>query len=325
MPLSDTQLSRLLFLVVAAYGVVLGWTGLSLRFVPDDMMNLYDPWTSGMWRTLWNNIAFWNLSIRPAGGLYYLSGFRLFEFNPLPYRIVALVLVVINGYVSCLLAEQLTKSRQIGFLTGMLACAHGAMATIFFADDVIYDILAYFFSLVTLFWYVRIRERGASPDLLQSVALIILCVEAFDSKEASVVMPGFVLAYEVIFHGIPRATKWLMREGRLPMVLVLLSLVYAVAKLNPANPMAGVESYRVHISLARYVENNNHYLNELSYTRFFNGSMKLAILYVLVVLIGFGLKRSPAVRWTCFYVLTVTLPISMISKRGGSCLYMPLF
>jgi hypothetical protein len=44
------------------------------------------------------------------------------------------------------------------------------------------------------------------------------------------------------------------------------------------------------------------------------------LLLVLVVL-----KKSPAVRWCCFYILTVTLPISFIRQRGGSALYLPLF
>jgi len=324
----QARLSAVAFIPVVVYCAALGRRALHSHFSNDDPMNMGWAWRDGFWFLLWHNVTFWSTAYRPMGQLYYLSIFRIFGLDPLPYRFVIIAIVVMNAYLSCTLAQLLTGSRATGFLTGMLAGAHGSMVDIYYQNDIIYDVLAYCFSMLVLIRYIGIRRRNELPDNRETTIIVCLFIAALNSKEISAPLAGFVLAYELLFHGWPSGIKasmaWLKREGRLSLIFFLLVAVYTAGKLLGPNSLTEVATYTIHLSWRLYVANNAHGLNDLFYTSAINGPMFLVISGILLLVLVV-LKKSPAVRWCCFYILTVTLPISFIRQRGGSALYLPLF
>jgi hypothetical protein len=59
-------------------------------------------------------------------------------------------------------------------------------------------VLCNLFYLVALAWYICIRERDRSLNLLQFAGCFALYICALDSKEMAVTMPVIVLVYELL-------------------------------------------------------------------------------------------------------------------------------
>jgi len=323
------------YLAVSAYCLVFISRAVGGHFAPDDLMNMVWYWNDGFWRVLWHNFTFWSTAYRPLGGLYYLPIYAAFKLNSVPYRLLILATVLANACLSCRLAHLLTGSRSIALVTGILGSAHVGLMIIYYANSSIYDILAYFFTMLILIRYIVIRRQGRLLSGGQIAMLAALFILALDAKEMSVVIPGFVLSYEIFFHGTPwdgrdqRESGWIhwsRREGLLSLLLILLAAIYTAGKIFGPHALSQVESvYKIHISRNLYTEDNLHYLNELFYTRFFDRGIKLFAVNS-ILLLGVGLARkSPALRWTCFFLLTATLPISIIPIHGNNALYIPLF
>ncbi len=311
------------FLALFAYFLYFARGGVRAHFAADDMMNIGQPWARGFWLTVADNLRFWSTAVRPMGGLFYLSLYRMFGLNPLPYRIVALAFLFGGTWFSYRVAELLTKSRAIALVTGIFCCVHATMVDVYYGTDTIYDVLANFFSLLTLLLYIRIRERGQIPTAWQTLLIVCCFLAALDSKEISVVIAGSVLSYEVIFHGWPRRWSWLKQEGLVPALLAAVAAVYVTGKIFGANPLSNLEAYRIVLSKDLYLDNNVAYFRSFFYESFIDSrSGLLALDIALLLLLS---NRRPAVRWCVFYVLTATLPISFIRTRGGSSLLIPLF
>lgn len=322
------RLSKFAFLPVVVYCAALGRHALQARFSTDDPMNMSLAWREGFGYWLWHSITFWSTAYRPLGELFYLSIYRLFGLNPLPYRIAILCLVVANAYLSYRLADQITGSRTVGLLTGIFAGAHASMVNLYYQNDIIYDILAYFFSMLTMISYARVRQKGTLPNGLQTAGIICLFLAALNSKEISVTVAGFILAYEVLSHGGPSrggVMAWMKREGRLPLILALLAVVYTAGKILTPGSLAQDEGYKLRISAGRYLASRVHQWNDLFYMLPMFGQKTTIAIDVLLLMLLLFLKKNPAVRWCCFYVLTAALPVTFIPERGGSELYLALF
>src|ERR1700730_5351900 len=101
--------------VTAALGVIaffigMSWHAVYVHLSSDEMMNIYWYWEPGAWRVMWANILFWRKLIRPMGGLYYLPLFHLFGFNPWPYTVVRLALLLLDSLLLLRLAARLNGS-----------------------------------------------------------------------------------------------------------------------------------------------------------------------------------------------------------------------
>jgi hypothetical protein len=311
------------FLAILAFFLYFAHDAVHARFSSDDPMNLGGYWKRGLWPTIADNLRFWSSAYRPMGGLYYLPLYRMFGLNPLPYHIVALAFVFAGIWLSYLVAMLLTKSRAIALVTGIICCAHAEMPDVYYGANTIYDILARFFCLLTLLLYIRIRDRGEVPNLRQAFFILAAFAAALDSKEISIIAAASVLSYEVIFHGWPRHWTWLRREGLVPTLMIIFGLAYMAGKILGPGSLSSMDSYRLAFSLDRYLDNNVSYTTRFFYQFLFDSRGGLiAVDIALCLLLG---HDRPAVRWSAFYVLTATFPISFIPGRGGSNLLLPFF
>ncbi|HUA87618.1 MAG TPA: glycosyltransferase family 39 protein [Bryobacteraceae bacterium] len=310
-------LSRIAAAAVAGYFLYFAIPALRAGFAPDDPMNAGEYWLRGLWRSAGDVALFWSTAYRPLGAFFYLPIYHLFGFSPVPFRIAALALVAANVFLTWRVAVLLTESQAAGALAAMLASAHASMVAIFFNTSMIYDILAYFFVALTLFFYLTFRRGGRELSAGQFALVIAAFVAALDSKELAVVGAGWVLAYELLFE-----RPWRLRA---PVVLCLLSIVYTLGKFLGPNPLAKQEGYLLDLSLHRYLLNNRLYLNDLFYSQFFTTSRRLVFAWLALTAICW-IARRRELWWCWFLVSTATLGISFtIQPRGGSGLYIPLF
>jgi len=63
--------------------------GLWAPFSGDDLMNLHGYLTRSPASLLSDNLRYWSTAYRPLGGLFYVTLYRVFGFNPLPFRVAS--------------------------------------------------------------------------------------------------------------------------------------------------------------------------------------------------------------------------------------------
>ncbi len=83
-------------LAVAAFLLRRTWPGLTIYFSGDDIMNLYWAWTAAPARLALANFVPFTTEYRPLGAALYRTLFAVFGFEPLPFRIVAYALILLN-------------------------------------------------------------------------------------------------------------------------------------------------------------------------------------------------------------------------------------
>src|SRR5215831_8088626 len=167
-------------------------------FREDEMMNLWTYWHLGTLQSVLGLAKFWTSYYRPGGALYYLSLYHFFGLNPLPYRIVQIIILALSIPIAYCLARLLASSRSVAFLAVLAFCYHPYVASLVFVGAFIYDVLCGLFYFAALTYYVHIREKGACLRPTQLVLFLLLYVCALTSKEMAVTLPVIVLTYELL-------------------------------------------------------------------------------------------------------------------------------
>src|SRR3990172_1744779 len=79
------QLGGVVFLL--AFFIFFAGSGLWAPLSGDDLMNLHGHLQTGALGLMKGLVFYWSTEYRPLGGLFYLSIYKLFGFDPLPFRI----------------------------------------------------------------------------------------------------------------------------------------------------------------------------------------------------------------------------------------------
>ena len=301
---------------MSAYFLYFAIPAIRAGFAPDDPMNMGFYWLRGFWPSVADMIRFWSTAYRPMGALFYMPIYHVFGIEPVPYRIAVLALIAAHIYLGYRLMDLLTGSKAGAALTAMLVAVHASMVPIYYNTSQIYDILAFFFLALMLVCYISCRRHGQALSIWQSAVVLCAFAAALDSKELAVVASGWVLAYELLFH-----RPWRLR---LPILLVIISLVYTLGKFLGSDPLYKASGYLLEPTLHRYMVNNRWYVNDLFYSHYFDTSRKLVFAWCVLTAICW-IARKRELWWCWFAVSTATLGISFtLRPRGGPGLYIPL-
>src|SRR5262249_53802592 len=257
--------------LLLAYFLQFALPALRAGFGEDEMMNLYEYWFAGVFRSIWANFCFWSISYpqRPAGAVYYLSLYHFFSLDPLPYRAVQITILAATIPILFYLGHLLSGSRAVAFLAALAMCYHGHLANLVFSGSFIYDVLCGFFYFAALAYYVRIREKGAALRPGQLAIFLALYVCAFNSKEMAVSLPVIVFIYEAL--KCPWLADWKQFAWRNWSVAVpaliggLVTAIFIYAKLNSPYSLAHLQAYRPVYSWNRFTLTNAHFINDLFY------------------------------------------------------------
>jgi len=166
-----------------------------------------------------------------------------------------------------LVSRLLARSFAVAVAAAVLFCAQANMVDLFYGTDTIYDILASFFSLLTLLLYVRARTGGDTPSTRQAVAILASFAAALDSKEIAVVARARCSAMRLFSWPSP-PLAWLRADGLVATLLSAAALLYAAGKIFGHDSIAQMDAYRLHPSLSLYLDNNLVYLQSFFYGLF---------------------------------------------------------
>ena len=312
---------------VALFFLATTWRAVYVHFSSDEMMNIYWYWEPGRWKVLCNIVLFWRKMIRPMGGLYYLPLFHTFGFNPWPYTVVRLAILLFVSLLLLRLAARLTGSMAAATLAVMVAVYHPELVSLTHSGSFIYDILCAVFYFAAFLYYVNHRNSSRRLTFRQSCAFLALYICALDSKEMAVSLPVMVCAYELLeasrgaqnVRGIAR--HWFTHSG--PLVAAgILTATFITFKTYGRDGLVQIDAYHPVFTWTRFAESSQRFLNAIFCTTWFRPWSVLAIWAVLLYL-GL-LKRNGRLLLLLVWVMATPLPLNFLPPHGPGCIYILL-
>jgi hypothetical protein len=285
------------------------------HFAPDDMMNLAGYWRTGWWGEIAANLLVFTGSFRPMGALFYLPLYRAFGLHPLPFHVVAVVVMVANTWLVYRLVRLLTESVPAALVAAFLVSYQTGMANLYYDTAVIYDVLCFFFFFAALNWYVSIRRRGARPGWRQIAGLAGLYACALNSKEMAVSLPLVLLGYELCFHGF----RW--QAMRTVAVTGAMTVAFIASKLLGPDALSAMPAYQPVFTWQKFVRSTSIHLDLITHQHhLFNGTRFLLLWAILLA--AALVRKRPELRFCWWTMLVTPLPVVFID-RSLSCIYIP--
>src|SRR5262245_18609507 len=314
--------------VVVAYFLHFALPARHGGFREDEMLNIWAYWYLGAFQSILRFAKFWTPYYRPGGVLYYLPLYHFFGLNPLPYRIVQIIILALSIPIAHCLARLLASSRSVAFLAVLAFCYHPYVASLVFVGAFIYDVLCGLFYFAALTYYVHIREKGACLRPTQLVLFLLLYVCALTSKEMAVTLPVIVLTYELLRS--PHSANWgaylswTWRCAGPSLIAGVMTAIYVYSKVHDIGSVTG-GAYRPRYSWHNFVRSNARFVGELLYAPAAITPIVLLLLWAAVFIYAFW-RRDRMIQLMAFWVVIVPLPIAfLLPIRSGACLYLLLF
>jgi hypothetical protein len=314
-------------LLLSAYFLCFAWDGLGARWAEDDMMNLYGAWKPGGWQLLLAQFRPWHGDYRPLGGAFYAVLFGLFGLNPLPYRVVILLLLGFNLWLIYRFARLLGCDERRSAVAVILAAYHAGLGSLNYNTDAIYDILCFTFYLGAFVYYVSIRRRGRLLGGWENTAFFGLFLCALNAKEMALTLPLVLLAYEAFYHrpvewNWSGARAWLFGPGRLAQCAVPLDLLYLYGKKFGPNALMSMQAYQPVFSLDRFLRFQTGCIKDMLLRPAPVGTLGLLFTWTLLTWLAWRIDR-PVLRFCWAFLIVTPLPIEFLEGRYQACLYIP--
>jgi hypothetical protein len=317
----------LAFAFIFSYFLLLSFDGLRAYFTSDDGMNLimmHNCFTEPLWRLGAHALQVCTPAYRPMGGLFYRIIYAFFHFDPLPFRVACYGILTLNLILTGLLLRCLSGSWEIAAVGTLLFSYHGMLVQLFYNTGTVYDLLCATFYLIALLFYIYARSERPGLTGWQVVGLLFLYCCALDSKEMAASFPLVLIAYELIYYGVP--TNWSIaawRRFRAIAILVILTCAFTAVKVTLPSPMTVNALYQPGLSPHLMLHNLNWYFNLLLYRRDLFSPHTVLLVVAFMFLVSWWM-RSVVMLFGLVFSLAAMLPVLIIAPRDSFVLYLPL-
>ena len=132
---------------LVALGFLLAFSapGVWADFTPDDLMNIHGAWNEPLSHWATAAVKYWSPAYRPAGSLFLGGFYRMFGFNPLPFRLALGLLLLLNAVLVWRLARALGAPEEASWLAAALSGVHLNFQSLYYNGGFCYDILCFTF------------------------------------------------------------------------------------------------------------------------------------------------------------------------------------
>jgi hypothetical protein len=325
-------------LALAIYFAVSASGGLNAYFTQDDggnLLHMHNYWENSLGSVLASAVRVVTPVYRPLGGIYYFVLYRFAGFNPLPFRIVCLLLMLANLLLAFSVLRRLSGSLAAAFIGAMLIANHPAVLWLLYSSGTIYEILCFLFYFLAVRVYFLWRQAGqlagsATLSWRHSAALLALTGCALDSKEMAMTLPAALFFIELIYFP-PECWSWraiggfVVRQGRVPLLTAALVLPTIAVKVLTRNPLSNDPAYAAH-SLRTAIEGMRAYHTFLLYGDIYGEPIstgQMLALWAAMALLAIIL-RSRAMQFGLVFLIVSFLPVCLIGRRAGYMAYIPL-
>ena len=304
---------------IAAWFLAQSWRGIFVDFTEDDLMNMYFAWVLPLPRLLVGNLTPFNSVYRPMGSAFYRLMFDVAGFHPLPFRIAAYALMLLNIWLVYRLASAVTGSIETGVLCALIFSFHKRLFGLFVNGGTIYDVLCCTFFCLAFWCYVHGRQKDGRVPL----AFYGLYALALNSKEMAAALPAILLVYELIYWGIPKTGRWIW-DRRAIWIAAAMTLVVFEMKIAKGSSFFGIHDYDQIFTVDRYFSTMPPLIAQLFYLREQAVGRAAMVLVILALFAIAALARNRAMLLGAAILLLAPLPINFIVYRGFFVMYIPL-
>ena len=144
---------------------------------------------------------------RPLLMLSFMFNYLTGGLNPHGYHIINILLHFVNAVLLFFLLKLFLKGLSLSLRLGitLIFCLHPINTEAVAYISSRSDLLSSFFILAAIYSYVRFRASGYFRGYYLSLGLYVL---ALLSKETALVLPGLIIAYELVY------TPWLNKQSQ---------------------------------------------------------------------------------------------------------------
>ena len=145
------------------------------------------------------SVASGESSYRPVATLSYYLIYAVAGLNPFWYHLFSLFLHVSNVILIYLLAGLILKNRLTALMAAILFACHPALTEA--VDCISYneDLLAAFFYISALIFYLKLRSTEPNPSFKYYTLSLFFFLLGLFSKEMAITLPAVILLYDVSF------------------------------------------------------------------------------------------------------------------------------
>lgn len=269
---------------------------------------------------------FWSTFYRPTGALYYLTLYRIFGLNPVPFRVFDLVLLAFNLFLAYRYARLLSGSEFVALLSTFVFSYQVSLSIwTTYNGAFAYDRLCFTFYFAAFLLYLEDRQRGRMPRVPRAIGILILYVLALGAKEMAVTLPVLMLLYESFWHR-PRLTgasirTWATRDLSITILMAAMTLVFVIGKTHGSNSLTTNPAYRpTDLTLGHFFHSQAEYMNELLFKPQADRPLPPAVLVFAAMFVLAAIFRDRCLAFSGLHALVGPLPIAFL-HRGGGCLY----
>ncbi|GFE57765.1 membrane protein [Geobacter sp. AOG1] len=223
---------------------------------------------------------------RPMREFSYMVDYKLFGTNPTGYHAQQLFWHGLNGCLLLAVFLNLGVGPLPAFLGVLLFLLHPLQVESVANVGHRKELLALFFSLTAVLWYMKGMASGGRSRVLFVVLTAVACVGALLSNESTAFLPLVLVLYEYLF--VPAERRFLLRRPLLlagsVMVLVGTAIYHYRGMFSTAQLMAP------------YTKNG--FTDSLDHFPYYMGALKVVVLYVGKILMPFKLAPEYAIRFS---------------------------
>jgi tetratricopeptide (TPR) repeat protein len=207
-------IALLVFLCLIVY-----YNSLSNGFVYDDfgliVENKYINQPGRFLASLFNHSYFQmaglEASYRPVTTLSYFLIHTVAGLDPFYYHLASLILHTFNAVLVYWLANLVLKHRLRALMAGLLFACHPALSEAVDCIGFNDDLLAAFFFLLALIFYIRIKTEQINRHIGNYSLALLFYFLGLLSKEMAITLPAIILLYDLVLRGADRGALNLKR------------------------------------------------------------------------------------------------------------------
>jgi hypothetical protein len=322
---SEPRPSRSFFipatLFILAYFFLFSYDSLNTYLSFDDGMNfitMHHLWEAPFWKNLVQILKVFTTENRPLGALFYRPMYAIFGFNPLPYRIVVYIFLLINIVIAHRFARRFGATKGAAALSTLLFCYNASLGDLLYNTGTIYDIICFPLFFFALLLYARDRMRGQLTTRTM-ITVMLLFLASLDAKENAVMLSADLLFFELLYRREDLNSRAVLQ--RVLGFFIAIGIVCAFYLKVKVSDMGQNALYQPHLSATFILKGMGHYFEQYFYLKPDSVGAGASALIILVILgLAVALRNRTAIFGMLFYVAG-TFPVAIIPPRGGYAAY----
>ena len=298
-------------------------------FDDDDVMNLHFAWHPPLGSLILSNLVPFTPFYRPFGAAYYRVCFAIFGWNPLAFRFVTFAFLLVNLYLVYRLARKLTNRPEVSALSVLIFSFHPKLKQIYMSNGAVYDVLCGTLSLLTLLYYMHLRETRAHWKRWEYAAITALFIAALNAKEMAAILPAIFLVYEYLYHppafrNVRSLARWMWNQCRVPALFAVLVALAFWGKRQPGGAFFQQTGYATSFTAHRFFEHERRLISELFQVYGGGWNTTETFLFYLALFLIAAVTRKKYLWFCAWFALLTPLPVVFIPFRGFFVMYLPM-